>query len=198
MAADLAVVQTRPLAEIPMAALRVISHFPGSDPRLNSVLVKPKPGAADVVILRGASATEYAQATCHGFAEREIRLPVAAVRWIIRRHPEAEIVSVIEREIGVTLRSFSENGTICVSCIEGDDELSLDPPPLPADQAGLGLLFSRVLLGRILKAFEGCKALKFSPVALGMRVETEGPGWSAFAMLAGMETGAAAKEPDRE
>lgn len=192
---DLANVRSRPLAEIPCEALKVASYFPStSDARLNCVLIKP--GEGEVAILRAANETDFVQVVCSGHAERELRLPVAAVRWILKRHPEAEMVAVLEREVGVLLRTFSAESTVAVGCVEGDAELSLEMPEIPPDVAGLELLYDRRLVSRILLAFGEAPALEFKPWASGLKVECQAPGWSAMALLAGMERPKPAPDPE--
>ena len=124
--------------------------------------------------------------TCKGYADREIRLPVAAVRELIRRHRDAELVAICEREIGVSLRSFSTNATVTVATAEGD-AVDLKMPDLRPDHQGLQLLFNTDLLGRVLRAFQGCNAVQLEPFAHGLSVLAKGEDWTAKAMLAGME-----------
>ncbi|MEN9767826.1 MAG: hypothetical protein RLZZ32_1786 [Cyanobacteriota bacterium] len=184
--ADLAVQKAKPIAEIPLAALQVASHFPSrTDERLNMIVVQP--GEGDVALLRAASATDVIQVCCQGYAERTIRLPVGAVRWVLKRHPEAEVVAVMPREIGVTLRTFSAEATVGIGCIESESDVLDDGlPEVAPDPSGLELLFDHGLLRKILGAFgQTAKVLEFKPFVGGMRIETEGNGWTAIALLAG-------------
>lgn len=181
----LAAVKASPVAELPASALRIAAGFASTRVEgLDAVVLKP--GRQDgEVIITAAQPCRAVQITAQGTCQRQLGLPVKALRSALLLDRSAEHVVIVDGDIGMlSLRSFSPNCTVSVMLPEAQGA-SLNMPPTTPGPCEVS--FATLLLANMLRDLQPLADVHLEPFSKGLAVSGQGDGFSLFALLAGIE-----------
>jgi hypothetical protein len=184
----LSTVKASPLAELPAAALRIAAGFATARVEgLDAVVIKPGQAEGEVII---TAAQQYraVQLTAQGTCQRQIGLPVLALRGALRRDSDAEHVVIVEAgdAAQVSVRTFSPSCTVAVAMPECVGAALNLPPTTPGP---CEVNFDTTLLACLLRDLQPLKNVSLEPFTKGMTISGQGDDLSVFAFLAGIENG---------
>jgi hypothetical protein len=184
-ASGLAAVKASPLAEIPAAALRIAAGFAAARVEgLDAVVIKPGPAEGEVTIT-AAQPCRAVQITMQGSCQRQLGLPVQALRAALRRDPDAEhVVLFDDGDVGLlSVRTFSPSCTVAVAMPECIDAALNLPPTTPGP---CEVRFDTSLLSSMLRDLQPLKDLQLEPFSTGLSISGHGDGYTVLALIAGI------------
>lgn len=185
-ASGLAAVKASPLAEIPAAALRIAAGFATARVEgLDAVVIKPGPAEGEVTIT-AAQPCRAVQITVQGSCQRQLGLPVQALRTALRRDPDAEHVVIVDGgDVGLlSVRTFSPSCTVAVAMPECTDAALNLPPTTPGPCV---VRFDTSLLSSLLRDLAPLNNVQLEPFSTGLALSGQGEGFAVLALIAGIE-----------
>jgi len=182
----MAAVKASPVAELPASALRIAAGFASTQVEgLDAVVVKPGSQHGEVIIT-AAQPCRVVQITAQGTCQRQIGLPVKALRAAMALDRHAEHVVVADGDVGMfSLRTFSPISTVSVMLPETHGASLNLPPTTPG---ACQVRFSTALLLSLLRDLQPLADVHLEPYSNGLAVTGQGDGFSLFALLAGVES----------
>ena len=121
---------------------------------------------------------------CTGSCQRQVALPIRALRAALSRDTSGEHCVIVEGDGLLSVRTFSSSTTVSVAMPEAP-AVSLALPPVTPGPCEVS--FSRDALFAMLRDLGPLQKLKLEPFTNGLQVTGTADQFSVFALLAGME-----------